>query len=122
MGRCRATKLIPRRAVQRFNEILDRDFPAFGDRTPRDHLRQHRSRSDRRPAAHRVILRGRDSPALSLQANERITIDHDRDAIAERGRVVSVKTGKFGDIRVSGTNDGEIIASPIIQASFHNIF
>jgi hypothetical protein len=54
-----------------------------------------------------VILRGSDSPALSLRANERITIDHDRDSIAERGRVVSVKTGKFGDIRMSGTNDGE---------------
>jgi hypothetical protein len=50
------------------------------------------------------------------------TFDHDRDSIAERGRVVSVTTGKFGDIRVSGTNDGEFIASPIIQASFHNIF
>jgi hypothetical protein len=37
----------------------------------------------------------------------RRTIDHDRDRIAERGRVVSVKTGKFDDIRVSGTNDGE---------------
>jgi hypothetical protein len=58
---------------------------------------------------------------LSLQANERITIGHDRDAIAERGRVVSVKTGKFGDIRVSGTNDGKIITGPIIQASLHNI-
>jgi hypothetical protein len=42
--------------------------------------------------------------------------------MAERCRVVSVTTGKFGDIRVSGTNDGKIIASPIIQASFHNIF
>jgi hypothetical protein len=48
--------------------------------------------------------------------------DHDRDRIAERGRIVSMKTGKFGDIGVSGTNDGKIIAGPIIQASFHNIF
>jgi hypothetical protein len=48
--------------------------------------------------------------------------DHDRDRIAERGRVVSVKAGKFGDIRVSGTKNGKIIAGPIIQASFHNIF
>ena len=48
--------------------------------------------------------------------------DHDRDPIAERGRVVSVTTGKFRDIRVSGTKDGKIIAGPIIQASLHNIF
>jgi hypothetical protein len=48
--------------------------------------------------------------------------NHDRDSIDERGRVVSVKTGKFDDIRMSGTNDGEFIASPKIQASFHNIF
>jgi hypothetical protein len=42
-----------------------------------------------------------------LQQDERITIDQDCDWIAERGRVVSVKTGKFGNTRKSGTNDSE---------------